>query len=294
MPSHFLVQIDGSNGYPNVTQNSEYGNDLWANRPKDQAHGEVRPGDTLWFYCTQGVPGYSMSLALSASVKHVSEGRVDFALDNLQWFSNPLPLDRIRQLVEQGTLDETFRRCGVQGFNICRLEPHVVEQARPLLETSDVIASEGPPGPSGSPVDALIETKLEDWIVKHWKSVDFGFNAKLYREDGEDAGRQYDTREVGRIDLLCEDENSNDFVVIELKRGRTSDQAIGQLARYMGWVDTKLANGRSVRGIILASEFDAKLRYAARMIPRVQLLRYETKFEIHPEPSLEPLTQPRT
>ncbi len=283
MPSHFLVQINGSIGYPNVTQNSEYGNDVWASRPKDRAHGEVQPGDTLWFYCTQDVPDYSMSLALGASVTRVSDDKADFTLDHLRWFSNPLPLDRIRQLVEQGTLDETFRSCGAQGFNICRLEPHVAEQARTFLEASAETASGEPQGSSGSPVDALIETKLEDWIVAHWDDVDFGFSARLYREDGDVAGRQYDTHEVGRIDLLCEDTNTNDFVVIELKRGRTSDQAIGQLARYMGWVDTKLANGRNVRGIILASEFDAKLRYAAHVIPGVQLLRYETKFEIRPE-----------
>ena len=134
MPSHFLVQINGSIGYPNVTQNSEYGNDLWASRPKDKAHGEVQPGDTLWFYCTQGVHACPMSLALRASVTHASDDRADFALDDLRWFSNPLPFKRIRQLVKQGALDETFRRCGVEGFNIRRLEPQAVEQARPLLE----------------------------------------------------------------------------------------------------------------------------------------------------------------
>ena len=77
MPSHFLVQINCSIGYPNVTQNSQYGNDVWASRPKDQAHGEVQPGDTLWFYCTRDVPGYSMSLALGASVTHVTEDKAD-------------------------------------------------------------------------------------------------------------------------------------------------------------------------------------------------------------------------
>ena len=134
MPSHFLIQIDGFIGYPNVTQNSEYGNDLWSKGRKNQAHGEVQPGDTIWFYCTQTVPGHSMSLALSASVTHVSKDKVDFTLDDLRWFSNPLPFKLIRQLVEQGALDEAFHRCGVQGFNICRLEPHAVGQATALLD----------------------------------------------------------------------------------------------------------------------------------------------------------------
>ena len=44
-------------------------------------------------------------------------------------------------------------------------------------------------------------------------------------------GQQYNTGLVGTIDLLCEDEESGDLVVIELKRGRPSDEVAGQLAR---------------------------------------------------------------
>jgi restriction system protein len=135
----------------------------------------------------------------------------------------------------------------------------------------------------GSPLARLIETKLEEWLVEHWQEVNFGSQLKLYEEGGQAVGQQYETHVVGRIDLLCEDEDSGDLAVIELKSGRPSDEVVGQLARYMGWTQRHLANGRKVRGIILAPEFDDKLRYAASAIPNSTLLRYQTRFEVFVE-----------
>ena len=144
-------------------------------------------------------------------------------------------------------------------------------------------AREGPPARRAGPLDALIETKLEDYIVQNWPEIDFGSRLRLYVEDGEAVGQQYDTGEIGRIDLLCEDVDSGDCVIIELKKGRPSDEVVGQLARYMGWAQERIAQGRKVRGIVLAPDFDAKLRYAARAIPGVELLRYKIRFEIYSE-----------
>jgi RecB family endonuclease NucS len=69
-------------------------------------------------------------------------------------------------------------------------------------------------------------------------------------------GRQYPTA-VGTIDLLAKDAEGI-YVVIELKRGRTSDRVIGQIARYLTWVAQRLGRGKesSVRGIIVGQDFD--------------------------------------
>ena len=106
---------------------------------------------------------------------------------------------------------------------------------------------------------------------------------KLYEEDGEVVGQQYNTGSVGQIDLLCEDTSSGALVVIELKRGQQSDKAIGQLARYMGWVKDHLANDREVQGVILTPSYDERLRYAIKVLQGGRLLRYQTKFEVFPE-----------
>jgi RecB family endonuclease NucS len=84
----------------------------------------------------------------------------------------------------------------------------------------------------------------------------------LIEEGLELMEKEYDTKNVGRIDLLCTDKN-RDFVVIETKKGKESDKVVGQIQRYMGWINRNLAkNGENVRGLIIVNEFDEWLDYA--------------------------------
>lgn len=69
---------------------------------------------------------------------------------------------------------------------------------------------------------------------------------------------------VGRSDLICTDGNG-DLVVVELKRGMTSDETIGQVLRYVGWVQENLAAAdQEVHGWIVAGDYDEQLRLAAK------------------------------
>ncbi|MDQ3328782.1 MAG: endonuclease NucS, partial [Chloroflexota bacterium] len=86
--------------------------------------------------------------------------------------------------------------------------------------------------------------------------------------------------DAGPIDILAVDEVGN-FVVFELKLSKGPDRAIGQIARYMGWVQAKLANGKTVSGVIVSSVAYEKLKYAASIIPQVTLLEYEMRFDVH-------------
>jgi RecB family endonuclease NucS len=74
---------------------------------------------------------------------------------------------------------------------------------------------------------------------------------------------QYSTT-VGPIDLLCKDKKSGDYLVVELKKGRSADKVYGQCSRYMGWVRNNLAGPESVQvhGAIIAREIDNKLKAA--------------------------------
>ena len=61
----------------------------------------------------------------------------------------------------------------------------------------------------------------------------------LIEKDGELKSQQYRT-DIGPIDILAREKNTNNYVVIELKRNQTSDSTVGQIARYMGWVEEHL------------------------------------------------------
>jgi RecB family endonuclease NucS len=69
---------------------------------------------------------------------------------------------------------------------------------------------------------------------------------------------------VGRSDLICVDAN-DDLVVIELKRGRSSLEAVGQVSTYVGYVKEKIAKkGQNVHGWIITGSYDERLRLAAQ------------------------------
>ena len=119
-----------------------------------------------------------------------------------------------------------------------------------------------------------LERDLEQNLIAHLDQLEPGL--ALYQETGV-RGQQVDTGAVGRLDLLAVDSNSN-VVVIELKVGTADDKVVGQILRYMGWVKRNLANERNVRGIIVASAFNEKIKYAVDPLPNVKLVRYQIQF----------------
>lgn len=127
-------------------------------------------------------------------------------------------------------------------------------------------------------IEFTLEEQLESYIVSNWNSIDFGYNLELY-------GRQYSTT-VGIIDLLCIDKDNNDFVIIELKKGKEGDKVLGQAQRYMGWVKKNLAKKcQNVRGIIITREYDERLSLAASTNPNIKIKYYGIKFWLEDEPS---------
>ena len=80
----------------------------------------------------------------------------------------------------------------------------------------------------------------------------------------------------GFIDITARDA-SGTTVVIELKAGPAGQRAIAQILSYMGDVASDEESGK-VRGILVASEFDAKAKAAARMVPNLILRKYSVRF----------------
>lgn len=81
----------------------------------------------------------------------------------------------------------------------------------------------------------------------------------------------------GRIDITARDMHGA-IVVIELKAGIAGQRAVAQVLSYMGDVSVEEPD-ISVRGLLVASDFDRKAIAAARMVPKLTLKRYAVRFQ---------------
>jgi len=133
-------------------------------------------------------------------------------------------------------------------------------------------------GPEAADMEFAMEKYLEEFIEANFSKINFGEELELY-QDEENTGRQYSTP-IGNIDLLAVDKKNKEFVVIELKKGRSSDAVVGQILRYMGYVKDNLAKDNGVRGIIIIREKDERLEYALKLMPKVDLFVYKVSFDL--------------
>ena len=83
------------------------------------------------------------------------------------------------------------------------------------------------------------------------------------------------TVDAGRIDITAEDGGGN-IVVIELKAGTAGMDSIGQILSYMGSIESP--EGKDVRGILVAYDFDERLVMAAKAVPNISLKAYSVQF----------------
>jgi len=124
-----------------------------------------------------------------------------------------------------------------------------------------------------------MESQLEDFLIENWDRTDLGQKYDLIEEDGEVVSQQYRT-EIGIIDILVQDKKTNQLVVIELKKNQTSDDTVGQLARYMGWLEEKKTNGKATKGIIIAAQYDKRLYYALQKMKDTEVYLYRVDFKL--------------
>ena len=132
-----------------------------------------------------------------------------------------------------------------------------------------------------TPSTFALEHHLRDYIANNFEKISFnGKRLKPY-PDPEHPCKEYPT-DTGKIDILAISDDDQEIFVIELKLSRGSDQAIGQLMRYMSWVKEKLAGNKKVNGIIVAQSIDDRLRRSVRMVSsQVELFEYELKFDLN-------------
>jgi len=143
---------------------------------------------------------------------------------------------------------------------------------------SDAVEGEAPP--TGEDKNLFyIESQLEDFLIQNWENTDLGKKYDLLKENDELVSQQYRT-DIGIIDILAKDKKDGRYVIIELKRNQTSDATIGQLTRYMGWIEENKSDGQPTRGVIIAGEYDSRIYYAVKKVPDVEVYEYRVEFHL--------------
>lgn len=124
-----------------------------------------------------------------------------------------------------------------------------------------------------------LEKYLQEFIVSNWEKTPLAKMLDIYVEDEEKA-IEFSTG-VGEIDILARDRSSGDWVVIELKKGRSDDAVVGQVLRYIGWIRKhKAQEGEKVRGIIITGAASDKIKYAIYATDGIEFFNYKINFDL--------------
>ncbi len=131
-----------------------------------------------------------------------------------------------------------------------------------------------------SKAEFVMEKHLEEFIVRNWSNTELGKMYDLHTENEENNGRQYPT-DTGPMDILAISKDKRTLLVVELKKGKASDNVVGQILRYMGYIKEVIATeNQEVRGVIIALENDPRIRRALLVTPNVEFYRYEMSFNL--------------
>ena len=93
-------------------------------------------------------------------------------------------------------------------------------------------------------------------------------------------GQQFQS-DTGPLDILAISKDKKTLLVVELKKGRVSDNVVGQIQRYMGFVKEELAEPhQTVKGIIIGLDDDIRIKRALAVTTNIEFFRYKVNFQL--------------
>ena len=123
-----------------------------------------------------------------------------------------------------------------------------------------------------------LEKHLEDFLIQNWNNTSLSNEYEIIEREGKKS--QYPTRS-GPIDILAISKDKTHYLVIELKKGRASDEVVGQISRYIGYIKKELAApNQGVKGLIIALDNDRNLEDALYGSSNISFLKYRVNFEL--------------
>lgn len=188
----------------------------------------------------------------------------------VRWFPNPIARDDMSVSLKNsagsiGTVSNISKYAEEIERFISRDRPPSIVATDETIEDPSIFA---------------LEKHLEDFLVKNWHHTKLGKYYDIYEEEGEKVGQQYPS-DTGLIDILAISKNKKELLVVELKKGRASDVVVGQIQRYMGYVQDELAEkGQKVKGAIIAFEDDIKTNRALSVAPNIDFFSYRIHFKL--------------
>lgn len=189
------------------------------------------------------------------------------------------PINWLSSWIDRAEMSDALRNSTGSVGTVCKITSYHEEleslcgnQTVPLLISADE--------PIEDPSAFALEQHLEEFLILNWNQTELAKEYNIYEEDGERIGQQYAT-DTGRIDILAISKDKKRLLVIELKKGRASDSVVGQILRYMGYVQQELAeDGQTTTGLIIALEDDQRIRRALAMTPNIEFYRYQVSFKL--------------
>jgi len=211
----------------------------------------------------------------------------------IDWFQEKYPK------VKKGTVNAHLLRMSVNAASRIHYSPREDGSDDLLYQLGPrsfrLYNPETDPAPIGAPSDDLEEDEGINDDLRLGEASTFAYERDLRNylsknlgviESGLQLYEEEDIRGIefpvgGRfIDLLAVS-GEGALVVIELKVSRGYDRVVGQLLRYMGWIEKNLAeDAQAVRGMIVANEISEDLKLACSRVSGVGLFEYELAVQV--------------
>jgi restriction system protein len=188
------------------------------------------------------------------------------------------PVTWLNVTIDRAAMSEALRNSTGSIGTVGNITPHSAEiemfmggVSAPKLLSADATVED--------PSAFALEAHLEAFLMANWGHTELGKEYDIYEDEGVKAN-QYQT-DTGPLDILAISKDKKTLLVIELKKGRASDAVVGQILRYMSFVQEELAEvGQSVHGAIIAHEDDQRIRRALTMTTNIGFYRYQVSFKL--------------
>ncbi len=177
------------------------------------------------------------------------------------------PLDELTNLVKENFPNSKWQKSHYDWYR-SQIKTGKIEIEK-LFENDDIEYNDTITDENVTAFAISLERDLQNYLSNRLNEIEKGLTL-ISIEYGTSAGF---------IDILAKDA-AGSYVVLELKAGKAKDAALGQLLGYIGAL-METENVKSIRGILVASDFDTRLVYAAKAVSNISLLKYSINFSFN-------------